>query len=177
MTTETATAPAARTETAGINPVAALAHLATVIDALDGFLDRPPLQVQYATLVPLIRRVVYARNTLAVGFDLWQTDLARRLLKSKGGFYIYSMTAEESAGFTRRIAPSLTFTAGELTALVAEFPVFAGLAHLAPGVEKLAQDSRLYAAENKICLCRAIESGVDFAPAPIASRSLPIERV
>lgn len=175
MSTQNA-ATSAKIETAGINPVAGLAHLATVIDALDGFLDRPPLYVQYSTIVPLIRRVVYARNTLAVSLDLWQTDLARRLLKSSADFYIYAMTAEESAGFTRRIVPGLSFTAGELTALVAEFPVFAALSHLAPGVEKLALDAKTYAAENKACLRRAIESGVDFAPAPIAARSLPIER-
>lgn len=159
----------------GIHPIAALGHMATIIHTLDGFIERPPRESRPETMKRLMRRMIYVRNTLAVSFDLWQNDTHRRLLKSKSGFYIFSMTSEESTGFFRRMGPGLRFAAEDLRNLAMEFDDFSQMSYLASGVEKLAEDAKVYANENKACLALALDSGVNFTPEPVLMKSLPIE--
>ena len=158
---------------AAANPIIALTQLGNVLGAMDRFIQQPHPDPDR---MKLNRRLAYARNSLCVGFELWQNDLERRLLKSRSDFYIFSMTDEEATAFRRRVVPGMNFTAEDLKKILEEFPAFAPQAHLAAMVEKIAEDARIYAENNKNCLETALESGMPFSPLHITAIALPADR-
>jgi hypothetical protein len=152
-----------------LHPIQALNHLANVITTLDSMLDEKNIRPE---MVPAQRRIIYVRNTLCVTLDLWQDDVRRRLMRSKNGFYIYSMTDAERTGFLRRIEPSLRFAAEELRNIH-----IASMSHLIDMIEQAASDILVYAANNRQSILLGME-GLEGEP-PLffhATKTLPSEQ-
>lgn len=146
---EKLTHDAGHTPETGINPLRALVHLSNAITTMDHVLRN-------AEAIPdmsLKRRVVYARNTLREALYLWQDDALERLARSRGGFYVYSMTDSEKLAFIRRMRPALSFTAEEMRNI--NHPA---INHLVPLVEELAEGAATYATENRQSLIMAKNS-------------------
>ncbi len=153
----------------GLHPVQALTHLANVIATIDSMLDERNIRPE---IVPMQRRIIYVRNTLCVTLELWQDDIRRRLLRSKNGFYIYSMTDTERSSFLRRIEPSLRFAAEELLNIH-----ISSLDHLIDMIEQAGNDVMDYADNNRESILLGLE-GLEGEP-PIFSyppKSLPSEK-
>jgi hypothetical protein len=151
-----------------LNPITALMQLGTAIGAIDSFIASLQLEgsghghyfrrdkADSQTILKA-RDVIYCRNSLGISYDLWQSDVRRRLLRSQGNFYIFSMTAEETLGFTRRVVPGLTFSADHLNTLSQDWDKAEPLRNLCRIVEKTAENARLYALENKSALKVALD--------------------
>lgn len=151
----------------GLDPFQALVRLSHVITAIDHLLEP---KTGSREVLPLQHRLVYARNTLVVALQLWQSDLLTRLGQSRGSFYVYCMLDSERLAFLRRMHPALEFTAGEMRALH-----LAALDHVIPLVDQAAEDAVFYAIENRRCIIMAKEA---FAPGSfpdlIEHKALPL---
>ena len=125
----------------GHNPFAALTRLNNAIMAIDRFLVSPTRGI---INVLTHRRLAYLRNTLAVSYDLWQSDVHARVNRSRQGFYIFCMTDREKQAFQRRMIPCFKFSAEEMCSLAIE-----QLAHITDLIESCANDAKDYVNHNK----------------------------
>jgi hypothetical protein len=130
-----------QTAEGGLDPFQALTRLSHAITAIDHLLAE---RAGERDIQKQKRRIIYARNTLVVALQLWQSDLIDRFVQSRGGFYVYCMLDAEKLAFLRRMRPALSFTAEELRALN-----LAALDHVIPLVDQAAEDAAHYATENR----------------------------
>ena len=156
-------APASPTD-----PATLRAQAETVFSLLDGVIARPP--AAGAAKAEMVRRAVYIHNTLWVAIELWQDDLLRRMRQSQGGFYVFSMTGDDSRAFRRRVVSGLMFVAEDIAALSRDYPALERLGPVADAVRGLAAGMDGYADANKAALRLALEYGFT----PLNRRALPL---
>lgn len=157
-------------ETRPTDPATLRAQAETILTLLDRLIARPP--AAGAEKAEMLRRAVYIHNTIWVGIDLWQQDLLRRVRQSRqgGGFYVFSMTADEVRAFCRRVVPGLLFVAEDMTSLSRDYPALERFAGVAGAVRELAAGMEIYAHDNKAALRLVLDHGFD----PLARESLPL---
>lgn len=137
----------------GHNPFAALTRLNNAILAIDRFLVSPTRGI---IEVPVHRRLSYLRNTLAVSYELWQSDIHARVNRSRQGFYVFCMTDREKQAFQRRMIPSFQFAAEEMQSLAIE-----QLGHVTNLIESCAQDALDYVNNNKSVIRKGMNAEDD----------------
>lgn len=128
------------------NPVNAINALVNIMRSMDSLIQVLHRDTDKADL---IQALTYARNSLFISADLWKDDLTRRLGKSRGDVYIFSMTEDEKVAFCRRVAPGMRFAAEELRRLIQTEARLAPSRHVPEIIESLAITAEHYAASNK----------------------------